>query len=58
MRYAVIDSSGIVSNIILMDDPAQWAGAEIVVLIAEDEWVDTGCSYDENATPRFIPPVE
>lgn len=58
MRYAVIDSNGIVSNVIIMDDPAQWVGPEIVVLIAEGEWVDIGYSFDANAIPRFSPPVE
>jgi hypothetical protein len=58
MRYAVIDANGIVFNIIILNDVSQWVGTEQVVQIAEGEWVDIGCAYDENAIPRFSPPVE
>jgi hypothetical protein len=57
MRYAVIDN-GIVSNIIILDDITQWVFPSQIVAILNGEVCDIGYSYDENANPRFVAPVE
>lgn len=56
MRYAVIEN-GIVENIILMDDISQWDLPQLIVELNNNEILNIGWIYNENANPRFVAPI-
>lgn len=59
MKYAVINNSNIVENIIIIENPETWTQNTLLVLLNENERCAIGWIYDSNSTPRFIfVPVE
>jgi hypothetical protein len=54
MRYAVINNSNIVENIIIIENPEVWTQNTLLVLLNENERCAIGWIYDSNLTPRFI----
>ena len=55
MKAAIINSSNIVINIIVTDEPYNPGGGETAILIADDVFVSIGWIYDWN-TKTFIDP--
>jgi hypothetical protein len=54
MRYAVINNSNVVENIIIIENPEVWTQNTLLVLLNENERCAIGWIYDSNLTPRFI----
>lgn len=60
MRYAIVDSSSVVVNLVLWDGVTPWTPPEgcIAVHLEPDEWCNMGCIYTPGEIPRFSNPPE
>lgn len=59
MRYAIIQSN-IVQTVVVWDGVAAWSPPEETELLqlADGEPCGGGWTYEANATPIFIPPID
>ena len=57
-RYAIIDSNGIVNNIILWDESAQWSPPEGMTMVKVEEILcDLGWKYENESFSNPNPPT-
>jgi hypothetical protein len=58
-RYAIIDSNGLVDNIILWDEAAQWSPPEGMTMVkVEDILCSIGWKYENEVFTDPTPPTE
>jgi hypothetical protein len=60
MRFALVNSSNVVVNVIDWDGASPWtAGPGLTMIpLEETEWCEPFCAYDAASNPRFIPRPE